>query len=73
MRVTADRDVCVGAGQCAMLAPAVFDQGEDGLVTVLTAEPAEADRAAARQAVELCPSWALAVHPDPRDSAAGAD
>ena len=73
MRVAADREVCVGAGQCAMLAPGVFDQGEDGLVTVLTPEPAEEDHAAARQAGELCPSWALTVRADPRDSAAGAD
>lgn len=40
-RVGAERDRCVGAGQCVLAAPGVFDQDEeDGLVRVL----AERDR-----------------------------
>ncbi|CAM4108235.1 (4Fe-4S)-binding protein [Nocardia ninae] len=59
MRITADRTVCVGAGLCALTAPAVFDQGDDdGLVEVL--DPA-ADDPAVREAVDLCPSGALAL------------
>ena len=35
IRVLADRDVCISAGQCTRVAPEVFDQdGEDGLVVV---------------------------------------
>ena len=35
MRITADRDVCIGAGMCVMNAEEVFDQGDDGIVVVL--------------------------------------
>ncbi|MFC0038942.1 ferredoxin [Actinomadura rayongensis] len=59
MRVTADRTVCVGAGLCALSAPEVFDQDDDGLVTVLL--PAPADEDAARTAANLCPSGAVRV------------
>ncbi len=60
MRVTADRNVCVGAGMCALTAPDLFDQDDDGLVVVLVAEPDDEDgKAAAREAVHLCPSGAL--------------
>ncbi len=59
VRITADRGVCIGAGMCVMTAPAVFDQGEDGLVELLVAEPEGADAQAAREAVGLCPSGAL--------------
>ena len=59
MRITADRDVCIGAGMCVTSAPEVFDQDDDGVVVVLSVEvPAEHETAAAR-AVEGCPSGAL--------------
>lgn len=59
-RIAADRDACVGAGQCVMLAPAVFDQGDDGIVVVLVAQ-LEADHLAAGEAVALCPARALSL------------
>ncbi|POM27495.1 Ferredoxin-1 [Actinomadura rubteroloni] len=59
MQVSADRAVCVGAGLCALSAPEVFDQDDDGLVTVLL--PAPADEGAARAAANLCPSGAVRV------------
>ncbi|MEU2714207.1 ferredoxin [Streptomyces sp. NPDC007205] len=59
MHITADRDQCVGAGQCVLAAPAVFDQDDDGLVAPLTVDPAEGDQPAVRQAVNLCPSLAI--------------
>jgi ferredoxin len=59
MRITADRDVCIGAGMCVMTAEEVFDQGDDGIVVVLEVEvpPEHADAAA--RAVAACPSGAL--------------
>ncbi|MEU6291305.1 ferredoxin [Streptomyces sp. NPDC005047] len=60
MKIVADTDRCVGAGQCARIAPELFDQGEDdGLVVVLNAEPDESLLAAADEAVDLCPAGAL--------------
>jgi ferredoxin len=61
MRVTADRDVCVGAGLCALSAPEVFDQDDDGLVTVLDGEPDGGNQARAREAGNLCPSGAVQI------------
>ena len=61
VRVTADRDVCIGAGMCLLTAPGVFDQTDDGLVEVLVEEPGEPAAAAVRDAVKLCPSGALRV------------
>ncbi|MET9291037.1 (4Fe-4S)-binding protein [Streptomyces sp. NPDC003077] len=61
MRVTADHGVCVGAGMCALTAPGVFDQDDDGIVTVLTSDIEESHRDAVREAGILCPSGAIRV------------
>lgn len=57
--VEVNRGVCVGAGQCALVAPAVFDQGDDGLVVLLQESPV--DGAQLRQAADLCPARAIEV------------
>lgn len=60
MRIGADRDVCIGAAVCSSLAPDVFDQDTDeGLVVVTSEYPDPTRTAAAREAVESCPSGAL--------------
>ncbi|MFF0628095.1 ferredoxin [Streptomyces sp. NPDC004296] len=64
MRVSADRTVCVGAGLCALTAPGVFDQDDDGIVTVLESAPAADDRTTAREAGHLCPSGAVRIVED---------
>lgn len=61
MRITADRDLCIGAGLCVTSSEAVFDQDDDGIVLLLVEEPEGADAQAAEQAVSLCPSGALRV------------
>jgi ferredoxin len=62
MRIVTDIARCVGAGQCALTEPAVFDQSdEDGTVVLLT-EHAEGDTLAnVEEAVDLCPSQAIAL------------
>ncbi|MFF4183485.1 ferredoxin [Streptomyces sp. NPDC001691] len=61
MRVSADRTICVGAGLCALTAPGVFDQDDDGLVDVITPDPDGHQQPAARQAGNLCPSGAVQI------------
>lgn len=64
MRIHADRDVCVGAGMCALTLPEVFDQDpEDGRVVLLTSTPPAELEEQARRAVVLCPSGALSLDP----------
>jgi ferredoxin len=61
MRIEADRDACISAGNCVMTAPEVFDQDDDGIVELLT-DPVPADEEDhAREAVKLCPASALRV------------
>ncbi|HST99691.1 MAG TPA: ferredoxin [Geodermatophilus sp.] len=59
MRVEVDRDVCVGSGTCELLAPEVFEVGDDGVVRLLQPEPGQADEDAVRDAVAQCPTGAL--------------
>jgi ferredoxin len=61
MRIKADTGVCVGSGQCVLTEPAVFDQGDDGIVVLLTDQPDDQAAARARSAVNLCPSQALSI------------
>ncbi|NRQ31695.1 ferredoxin [Nonomuraea sp. NN258] len=62
MKIKADREVCIGAGMCALTVSSVFDQDdEEGLVVVLEAEPDTGQRAAVRRAIRSCPSGALSV------------
>ena len=59
MRVEADRDACISAGNCVMTAGEVFDQDDDGIVEVLVPEVSAEDEAKVDQAVKLCPASAL--------------
>ncbi|GAA0466135.1 ferredoxin [Paractinoplanes deccanensis] len=64
MRVSVDRDLCIGAGNCALTAPAVFDQdAEEAVVVLLTDSPPESEGPAVRQAVERCPAAVIRVLP----------
>jgi ferredoxin len=65
MRIIANQDVCIGAGQCVLTEPDVFDQSdEDGRVVLLTDQPGADAADAIHQAVRLCPSGALSLSED---------
>ncbi len=52
---------CVSAGQCAAIAPEVFDQrDEDGVVVLMDANPTEEHWDSVRQAAASCPAVAIA-------------
>ena len=60
MRIEFDEDKCVAAGQCAMVAPALFDQrDEDGVSVVLDPAPGPERHDEAREAAASCPSGAI--------------
>jgi ferredoxin len=55
MRIEADGQKCIGAGQCVATAPEVFDQREDdGTVVLLTEKPSAEHLAAVQEAVMVC-------------------
>ncbi|WP_197377108.1 ferredoxin [Mycolicibacterium baixiangningiae] len=64
MRIEADRDTCISAGNCVMSAPEVFDQDDDGIVVLLADPVPEGEQDHAREAVKLCPATALRVAPE---------
>ena len=57
-RIGVDRERCVGSGTCEMLAPDVFEVGDDGIVVVLRPEREDDDVAGA---VQQCPTQALSL------------
>lgn len=61
MKIKADRDVCIGAGNCVLAAENVFDQDDDATVVILQESPVGTDADAARNAVGSCPSGALSI------------
>lgn len=65
MRIVADTTRCVGAGQCVLSEPEVFDQSEDdGTVVVLRERPDEGELDGVHEALDLCPSQALSLVED---------
>ncbi|MGH8917907.1 MAG: ferredoxin [Acidimicrobiales bacterium] len=60
MKVVIDQDRCVGAGQCVLAAPEVFDQREeDGIVVLLQENPPAELHEQVREAAQICPALAI--------------
>jgi ferredoxin len=65
MKISVDTEKCCGAGTCVMLAPDVFDQGEDdGIVILLEEHPGEELHTTVREAANVCPAAAITVTED---------
>jgi ferredoxin len=61
MRVNTDVEHCIGAGQCVLIAPEVFDQDDEGTVLLL-ADPVEAAlEGAVREAANVCPARVITL------------
>ncbi|RKT87402.1 Ferredoxin [Saccharopolyspora antimicrobica] len=62
MNVIADKEKCIGAGQCALIAADVFDQNDgDGRVLVLDPAPPRELLAQVEQAAAGCPALAITL------------
>jgi ferredoxin len=62
MKIIADTSKCVGAGQCVLTEPELFDQSEDdGTIIVLNETPEGELVEKAREAAHVCPSQALSL------------
>jgi ferredoxin len=64
VKVHADREVCIQAGNCVMVAGSLFDQDDDGIVVVLVDDVPDDEEDKAAEAVRLCPSQALTITRD---------
>ncbi|KUM78490.1 ferredoxin [Streptomyces sp. ISL-22] len=65
MRIQVDTDRCVGAGMCALTAPGVFTQDDDGHGAVLPGREDGAGDPLTRDAVRSCPVQAIALEEYP--------
>lgn len=63
-RITANQQVCMGSGLCSYVAPDHFDVVE-GLVQVLEPTVAAVGAEAVLEAVDSCPTGALALIREP--------
>ncbi|UQT61463.1 ferredoxin [Streptomyces durmitorensis] len=64
MRVHVESERCVGAGMCALTAPSVFTQDDDGFSEVLPGREDGGGDPLVREAVRACPVQAVTVSVD---------
>jgi ferredoxin len=61
MHIDIDKDVCIGAGQCALAAPGVFTQDDDGFSLLLPGHETGSGDPMLREAARACPVGAITV------------
>ncbi|MDJ0464439.1 ferredoxin [Streptomyces sp. H27-C3] len=61
MRIRIDQDVCIGAGQCALTAPGVFTQDDDGFSELLPGLTDGGGDPMVREAARACPVRAIEI------------
>ncbi len=61
MKISLDSDVCIGAGQCALTAPDVFTQDDDGFGAVLPGREDDGGSPLVREAARACPVRAVTL------------
>lgn len=64
MRITVDRDRCIGSGQCVMTAPNVFTQDDDALVVLVPGREDGAGDPRVRDVPSACPVQAVTISED---------
>ena len=58
MKLSIDRDLCIGCGLCATISDEIFAMDDTSVATVAT-QPDAANEAAALDAVQSCPVGAI--------------
>lgn len=61
MRVSVDRDLCIGDGSCVEVCPEVFELRDDGLAYVILDNVPEDLREKVEEAIEVCPVEAIRI------------
>lgn len=62
MKVAVDRDLCIGLGNCAAIAPTAFDLDDEGKVVIL--DPYSVDEEIILAAAESCSVKAIIISDD---------
>ena len=61
LSISIDQDACIGAGQCALTAPGVFTQDDDGFSQILPGKEDGGGDPLVREAARACPVSAITV------------
>lgn len=61
MKIVVDENKCSSLGMCEAAAPAFFEVGDNGELTILDDAPGEEHRALVEEAVAACPTNALSI------------
>jgi ferredoxin len=61
VKVSVNRDICIGAGNCVLSAEKVFDQDDFGIVELIDESPSAEHHQAVREAALLCPANAIQI------------
>jgi ferredoxin len=61
VKIWVERDRCIGAGQCVLNAPELFDQDDEGTVVVLDERPSPEQEPAAHAAEHACPARVISL------------
>lgn len=61
MKVDVDWDLCESNAVCMGIAPAVFELGDDDMLTILQPEVAPENEDLVRDAVRQCPRQAISI------------
>ncbi|MFG2196868.1 ferredoxin [Streptomyces sp. NPDC048639] len=64
VRIDVDKDACIGAGQCALAAPNVFTQDDDGFSELLPGSEDVGGDLMVKDAARACPVQAISVTTD---------
>jgi ferredoxin len=62
MKVTVDRELCIGIGNCVAIAPTVFKLDDQNKVAVL--DPGSVDEETLIEAAKSCPENAIIIEDD---------
>ncbi len=62
MKIRVDRSLCIGAGNCVVIAPKVFKLDEENKAIVL--EPGAVSEETLWEAAESCPTHAIVIEDD---------
>jgi ferredoxin len=60
-RVVADREMCMGSGNCVVECPEVFALDDESVVIVVDQDPPAELREKVQNAVDACPAGCLAL------------
>ncbi|GGP43971.1 ferredoxin [Streptomyces melanogenes] len=61
MNISIDGDRCIGSGQCALTAPGVFTQDDDGFSELLPGRADGGGDPMVREAARACPVQAISL------------